>query len=131
MFSNYENFFLDQANSSSDPSQMLILKYLVPRTSLSPSPSLQHNRHHVLHRFPYFALINLITRHKYWIYKKYTKPSHSNFLSGYIQIIKTYGSNMLPIERMVLIRAASLSNVDNAVNNNSIFNTMCAKFFTK
>ena len=59
---------------------MLILKYLVPRASLSPSPSPQRNRHHVLHRFPYFVLVNLTIRHKYWIYKTVCQAKPLKFL---------------------------------------------------
>ena len=33
-------FFLDQANSSFDPSEILVLSFLIPGTSLPPSPSL-------------------------------------------------------------------------------------------
>ena len=41
-FSKYELFFLDQANSSSDPSQILILQLPIPRTSQPLSPSLSN-----------------------------------------------------------------------------------------
>ena len=36
LFSKYELLFLDQANSSSDPSQILILQFSIPRDFLSP-----------------------------------------------------------------------------------------------
>ena len=39
LFSNYELLFLDQANFSSEPSQILILQFPIPRASLSPSQS--------------------------------------------------------------------------------------------
>ena len=42
LLSKYELFSLDQANFSSDPSQMLILQYSIPTASLSPSPSLSN-----------------------------------------------------------------------------------------
>ena len=42
LFSRYELLFLDQANSSSDPSQILILHFPTPRASLPPSPSLSN-----------------------------------------------------------------------------------------
>ena len=42
LLSKYELFSLDQANFSSDPSQMLILQYFIPTASLSPSPSLSN-----------------------------------------------------------------------------------------
>ena len=42
LFSKYEMLFLDQANSSSDPSQILIIQFSIPRPSLPPSPSLSN-----------------------------------------------------------------------------------------
>ena len=42
LFSKYEQLFLDQANSSSDPSQVLIQQLPIPRASLTPSPSLSN-----------------------------------------------------------------------------------------
>ena len=38
--------------------------------------------------------------------KPYAKPTHLNLLSSYIHIIKTYGPNILPIEKLILIRVA-------------------------
>ena len=73
--SKYELLFLDQANSSSDSSEILILRFLIPGPSLPLSPSLtetliQHDPHLVLHRFPYFVLPYSTSRHhKYWIYQ--------------------------------------------------------------
>ena len=40
LFSKYELIFLDQASSSSDLSQTLILRFLLPRVSLPPLSSL-------------------------------------------------------------------------------------------
>ena len=40
LFSKYELLFLDKANSSSDLSHILILRFTIPRASLPPSPSL-------------------------------------------------------------------------------------------
>ena len=40
--SKYELFFLDQAKFSSDPSQILILQYLIPTASLLPPRSLSN-----------------------------------------------------------------------------------------
>ena len=63
-FSKYELLFLDPANSSSYPSQILILQLPMTETPL------QHSPRHVLHRFHYFALPHSATRHhKYWIYQ--------------------------------------------------------------
>ena len=80
LFSNYELFSLDQANFSSDTSQILILQYPHPRASLPPLPSLsnfplptktplQRHPHRVLHRFPHFFLPHSATRSNYWIYQ--------------------------------------------------------------
>ena len=40
--SKFELLFLDQINSSSDSSQVFILRVAVPRASLPPSPSLSN-----------------------------------------------------------------------------------------
>ena len=42
LFSKREQLFLDQDNSSWDPSQILILRFPMPRASLSPSASLSN-----------------------------------------------------------------------------------------
>ena len=42
LFSKYELLFLDQANSSSHPSQILILQFTTLKASLPPSPSLSN-----------------------------------------------------------------------------------------
>ena len=42
LFSKYKLLFLDQASSSSDPSQIFTLEFSIPRTSLPPLPSLSH-----------------------------------------------------------------------------------------
>ena len=61
LLSKYELLSLYQANSSSDPSQTLILRFCIFGAS--------HNPHYVLHWFPYFVLTHSINRHnKYWIY---------------------------------------------------------------
>ena len=40
LFSKHELLFVEQANPSSEPSQILILQFFIPRTSLPSSPSL-------------------------------------------------------------------------------------------
>ena len=42
LFSKYKLLFLDEADSSQDPSQILILQFAIPRASLPPSPSLSN-----------------------------------------------------------------------------------------
>ena len=42
LFSKYELLFLNQINSSSDPSQILVLRLPLPRASLPPLPSLSN-----------------------------------------------------------------------------------------
>ena len=83
---------LDQANSSFDPSWILILQLLIRRTPLTPSSSLsnftlanwnplQHKLHHVLHRFQYFVLPHSTTSyHKYWIYQIIYKAKPIKFV---------------------------------------------------
>ena len=82
--------FSDQANSSSGPSQILILQFPIPRAYLTifcqtlPEPSetlLQHSLHHVLNRFPYFVPPNLTTRHhKYQIYQSICQVKPIKFI---------------------------------------------------
>ena len=94
-------------NSSSDTSQILILQYPIPSAFLPPS-SFPSNftlanwkpyPHHVFHRFPYLILAHWQHATKsIWYTKPYASPSQSNFLSSYIRIIITYGSNLLPIK---------------------------------
>ena len=91
LFSNYELFSLDQANFSSDTSQILILEYPIPRASLPPSSSLsispwptktplQRNPQCVLHRFPYFFLPHSTTRNNYWIYQTICQAKPIKFI---------------------------------------------------
>ena len=131
LFSKHELLFLDQANSSSDPSQVLIQKFPITRTPLPPSSSLsnftsclanclqislanwnslQHNPYNVLHWFPYFFLSHSATsHHKYLIYQNICNPQPSKF------IIKLYTDhNPLWVKRATYhkaqsLRAASLS----------------------
>ena len=139
----YELHFLDQANSSSDPSQILILQFPIPRAFLPPSPSLsnfnlanwnspQHNPHHVLHQFPFLFLPNLTTSYcQYWIYQiirkaklfKCVSKLHKNHNSLWIIHATHQKANSL--------RAPSLSKLDNMLNNSSIFDKKYAEVLTK
>ena len=131
LFSKHELLFLDQANSSSDPSQVLIQKFPITRAPLPPSSSLsnftnclanclqislanwnslQHNPYNVLHWFPYFFLSHSATcHHKYLIYQNICNAQPSKF------IIKLYTDhNALWVKRATYqkaesLRAASLS----------------------
>ena len=113
LFSKYKLLFLDQANSSSHPSQILIRQFPIPTGSLPHSPSnfclvnwnpSSNNPHLVLHWFPYFVLPHLTMRHHTSIRyaKSYAKPNWSNLLSSYIQIIIPYCSSTLPIKKISL-----------------------------
>ena len=104
-FSNYELFYLDQANSSSDPSQILILRFFIPRGSLPYSRSLSNFTlaNWNLHQFSYFLLLHSTTRTiRIGYTKPNDKPTQSNLLSSSIQIIIPYGSNRLPIKKLCL-----------------------------
>ena len=142
MFSKYELFLLDQAYSSSDLSQILILRFPIFRASLPPSPSLpnfqpteaplHHNPPHVLRQIPYFVLPYLTTHHdKYWLYQTMRQAKQIKFM------IKLYtDDNNLWIKHVTHqkaepLRAASLSKLESKVNNHSIFNTKYSKFSTK
>ena len=71
LFPKYELLFLDQANCSFDPSQILIY-YDFPYLEL---PLLSHHLYQVLpgqvlYWFPHFVLPHLTTcHHKYWMYQ--------------------------------------------------------------
>ena len=62
--------------------------------------------------------------------KPNSNPSQSNLLSNYIQI-NTLTVKHSTCQKSEPLRAASLSKLDNTVNNNSIFNTKCGEFSTK
>ena len=86
LFSKYELLFLDQANTSSDPCQILILQFHTLRASLPPLPSLS-----------YFTLVNWnpsLTK------LSSCSPSVPLFLSNDLQILIPYGSNTQPIKKL-------------------------------
>ena len=124
-FWNYELLFLDEANSSSYPSEILIIQFPMIQTFL------QHNTHHVLHRFRYFVLPQASTRHhKYWIYQTICQAKPIKFIIKLVQIIIIYGTTLYPSKSWVC-KSCSLSKLDSTVNNNSIFNTKYADFSAK
>ena len=128
-FSKYELLFFDQTNSSSGSSQLLILQFPIPRSSLPPSLSLSN-----------FALANG---------NPYPKQSSSCFSSvsvfcptrfNHISpqfIIKLYSDhNTLTVkytshQKAESLTGAYLSKLDNTVNSNSIFTTKYVEFPTK
>ena len=109
LFSKYELLFLDQANYSSDPSQILILKFPIRRASVPPSTSLSNfylsQLKRSLRKFSLCSsLVSLFCsipfNHKppqvLDIPNHMQSQSQSNFLSRYIQMIIHYGSNPIP-----------------------------------
>ena len=113
LLSKYELFSLDQDNFISDPSQILILQYLFPTGSPSlticvkfPPCQLEPLFNVVLIMFsidlPIFSYP--IRPHATVVVyiKLYAKPSQSNLLSNYIQIIIPYWLNTLPIKKLSL-----------------------------
>ena len=94
LFSKYELFFLDHANFSSDPFQILILQYPVPRAALFPSTSLSNftlanwNPSSTqpsacsIESYPMQTHVTIIGYNK-----PNAKPSQSNLWYSYIQII--------------------------------------------
>ena len=129
---------MDQANSISDPSQILILEFPVPRDFLPPLPSLFNfaladwNPYHVLNRFPYFVLTHSTTcHHKYWIYKNIWQAKPTKF------IIKLYPDhNSLWVshathQKAESLRASFLSKLHIMVNSSSISNTKFVDFSTE
>ena len=96
-FWNYELLFLDQANSSSYPSEILIIQFIMIQTFL------QHNTHHVLHRFRYFVLPQASTRHhKYWIYQTICQAKPIKFIIKLCTDHYNLWDNTLPIKKLSL-----------------------------
>ena len=129
-------------NFSSDPSQVLILQYLIPTASASPLQSLpnfpwltetplQDNPHHVLHLFPNFFLPYSTTRHNHWIYQTICQVKPMKFVINLYTNHNTLLVKHATYQIAESLRAASLSKLDNRVNSNSIFNTKCPEFSTK
>ena len=123
-------------------SQIPILQHPVPIFSLPPSPFLSNfalqnwNPKATILIMLFFGLpvsSYSISSHATSIgyTKAYVKTSQSNLLSCYIQIIKPYVDETHIHQIAETLRAASLSKLDNMVNSNSVFNTMCAEFSTK
>ena len=143
LFPKYELLFLDQAKSSSDPSEILILQFPIPRAlclshhlcQILPQPTetpLQHNPHHVLHRFPYFVLPDSTTRyHKYWIYQTIWEAQPIKSIVKLYTDHNTLWVKHATHQKAESLRATSLSKLDNNVNNSSMFNTKYAQYFTK
>ena len=143
LFSKYELLFLDKANSKSDPSQILILQFSMPRASLPSSPtlsnftlanwnSLQHKPLHVLHRFLCFVQLHWTrSHHKYWIYQTICKVKPVKFTIKLYTYHNTLWIKHVTHQKAEPLRAASLSKLDNMVSNDSIFNAKYAEFSTK
>ena len=140
LFSKHKLLFLDQAFSSSDPFQILILQVPISRAYRPPSPSLsnftlanwnplQHNRHHCL---PYFVLPYSTTiHHKYAIYQTICKAKTIKFIIKINADHNALWVKHATYQKVESLRAASLTKLDNIVINSSIFNTKDAKFSTK
>ena len=140
LFSKHKLLFLDQAFSSSDPFQILILQVPISRAYRPPSPSLsnftlanwnplQHNRHHCL---PYFILPYSTTiHHKYAIYQTICKAKTIKFIIKINTDHNALWVKHATYQNVESLRAASLTKLDNIVINNPIFNTKDAKFSTK
>ena len=143
LFSKYERLFLDQANSNSDSSQILILQFPISRAFMPPWPSLPNFTLTIwnpsstqssscsLSVSPYLVLTHSTTHyHKYCIHGTIFQVKPIKFIiKPHITI--SYGSNMLPIKKAEFLRAASLLKLNIMVKNNSVFNKKYAKFSTK
>ena len=112
LFLKYEQLFLDQANSSSNPSQILILQLPIRRTSLLPQhlcqilpqPTETLTNTNLIMFFIGFNILSYSIRPQATASIGYTKsdikPSQSNLLSSFIQIMIPYGLNTLPIKKL-------------------------------
>ena len=116
-FRNMNCFFLDQANSSFDPSQILIY-YDFPYPEL---PLLSHHLcqvlpDQVLYWFPHFVLPHLTTcHHKYWIYQIICQVEPIKFIIKPYTDCSTLQVKQCTHQKAESLRAASF-----------IFTTTCA-----
>ena len=143
IFSNYELFYLDQANSSSDSSQILILRFFIPRGSLpysrslsiftlanwNPSSTQSSSRTSSVSLFspPPFNHTYL----KDWINQTKRQAKSIKFIIKQYTNHNTLWVKHTTHQKAVSLRAASPSKLGNAVNNNSICNTKYFEFLTK
>ena len=143
LFWKYELLLLDEGNSSSDPSQLLIQQFPILELpclpdnlcQILPYPTktlLQHNHHHVLNQFPYFVLPHLMTHHHNdWIYQTISQAKSIKFFTKLYTDHNTLFIKQATYQKSESFRDASLSKLDNTVNNNSIFNIRYAEFSRK
>ena len=143
IFSNYELFYLDQANSSSDSSQILILSSFIPRGSLpysrslsnftlanwNPSSTQSSSRTSSVSLFSSTPFNH--TYHKDWIHQTKWQTKPIKFIIKLYTNHNTLWVKHATHQKAVSVRAASLSKLGNTVNNNSICNTKCFEFLTK
>ena len=137
--------FLDQVNPSSDPSEILILRFHKPRASLPPltiSVKFYPSQLEPLFNtilimvFIGFSILSYSIQphayhHKYWIHQTISQAQPIRFNIKLYTDHNTLCVKHVTHEQAESLRAASLSKLDNTVNNNSIFNTKYAEFFTK
>ena len=151
-FSKYELLFLDKANSSCDPSQILILRFHIPKASLPLSPSLSNftlsncnssstHSSSCSSSVSFFCPTPLDHRPPQVFDIPNHMPSQANQIyyhgNQYYLLHSLYiNHNDLWVKHAThqkagSLRADSLSKLDSTVNSNSIFNTEYAKFSTK
>ena len=128
LFSKNGLLFLDQVNSNLDLSQMLTPQFLTPRASLPPSLSLSY---FILANWNPSSIHSTTRYHNYWINQTIyqAKP-----IKPFIKLYTDH--NILWVKHATHQKAeslldASLSKLDNTVNNNSISNTKYAEFSIK
>ena len=111
----------------------LAISVKVPPDQLNPN---QHNPYHVLYWFPYFFLPHM-QPHSAILDILNHMPSQDKQIYYQVHIINLYtNQNTLLFKHAAYrkadsSRAASLSQLDNTVNNNSIFYKKCAEFSKK
>ena len=139
MFSKYELLFLNQTNSSSNlstthhtqnvPTSLTIsVKFYLGQ--LKPSPTQTSSCSLSVSIFcPTPIWPRATTSIGYT--KSYIKPSQSNLLSNYIQIVDTLWVKHATHQNDESLRTASPSNLGDIVNNSSNFSTKYAEFSTK
>ena len=117
LFSKYELLFFDQANSSSDPSQILILHSPIHTVFLPPSGSLSNLTQSSSCSSSVSIFCPRQSKANQVYYKLYTDHN-------------TLWVKHATLQKSESLRAVYLSKLDNMVNK-SIFNTKYAEFSTK
>ena len=141
LFSKYKLLFLDQINSSSDPSQTLMLQFPISRASLIISVKFYPSQLKPFFNTIFtmfligFPILSYPIRPQVTTSIRYTKAYAKSNLSKFI--VKLYADHKNVLikharhQKAESLRSASLSKLENTIKNNYIFNTKYTEFSIK